>query len=170
MGKHSNSQAIAVLATTLFLIRSTVVQAQLPDPVSIWRFEEGIGETAVDTGLGGHHGALVGDVAFVQDEERGLVLEFGTNESYVDTNAWITELGGADFSMAAWILAYQEGSAIVAKTNSDRAWSFHEKQFYLSAGTEQGAPVAGGVHFYGNQAGEIWGPPPSTPARGTMSV
>jgi len=99
-------------------------------------------------------------VAFVQDEERGLVLEFGTNESYVDTNAWITELGGADFSMAAWILAYQEGSAIVAKTNSDRAWSFHEKQFYLSAGTEQGAPVAGGVHFYGNQAGEIWGATP----------
>jgi hypothetical protein len=75
----------------------------------------------------------------------------------VETNAWITDLGNADFSVAAWIKTGQDGVAIIGKSNGDRDWSFHEKQFYLSAGTEQGTPVAGGVHFYGSQAGEIWG-------------
>ncbi|NQV33333.1 MAG: discoidin domain-containing protein [Phycisphaeraceae bacterium] len=157
MCKHSNFQANSVLATLLCIICSTAVQAELPDPVSIWRFEEGSGQSAADTGVGGFHGTLVGNVAFVQDEERGSVLEFGTNESFVDTHAWITDVGDADFSMAAWIQTSRDGIAIVGKSNGDRDWSFHEKQFYLSAGTEQGAPVAGGVHFYGNQAGEIWG-------------
>ncbi|HUV63923.1 MAG TPA: LamG-like jellyroll fold domain-containing protein, partial [Sedimentisphaerales bacterium] len=78
-------------------------------------------------------------------------------ESYVETNAWITEMGIADFSISAWIQTREQGAAILGKSNGDRSWSFHEKQFYLSAGTEQGQPVAGGVHFYGNQAGEIWG-------------
>ncbi|MCP4453172.1 MAG: hypothetical protein GY809_17055, partial [Planctomycetes bacterium] len=63
----------------------------------------------------------------------------------------------ADFSMAAWIQTSKDGVPIVGKSNGDRDWSFHEKQFYLSPGTEQGQPVAGGAHFYGNQAGEIWG-------------
>ena len=160
MCKHFNSHTIVILTSILCLICSSVLQAQLPDPVSIWRFEEGSGKTAVDLGTGGHHGTLVGDVFFTQDEERGSVLAFGTGESYVDTHAGITELGGADFSMAAWIQTFQDGAAIVGKTNGDRTWSFHEKQFYLSPGTEQGSPVAGGVHFYGNQAGEIWGATP----------
>ena len=69
-------------------------------------------------------------------------------------------MGTADFSIAAWIQTNLEGAAIVGKSNGDRSWSFHEKQFYLSQGNEQGAPVAGGVHFYGNQAGEIWGNTP----------
>jgi len=75
----------------------------------------------------------------------------------VDTNAWIAELGTADFSIIAWIKTRDAGAAILGKGNEDRNWDFHEKQFYLSAGTEQGQPVAGGLHFYGNQAGEIWG-------------
>ncbi len=157
MFKHLDFQTHTVLATVLLIICSPAVQAKLPDPISIWRFEEGSGRTAVDTAAGGHHGALVGDVFFMQDEDRGSVLEFGTRESYVDTHAWITDMGNADFSMAAWIRTSQNGAAIVGKSNGDRDWSFHEKQFYLSAGTEQGTPVAGGVHFYGNQAGEIWG-------------
>jgi hypothetical protein len=163
MCKHFNSQTTVVLASILCFVFGSIVQAALPDPISMWRFEEGSGETAVDAGIGGHHGTLVGDVSFVQDEERGSVLEFGTSESYIDTHAGITELGNADFSMAAWIHTFQDGAAIVGKTNDDREWSFHEKQFYLSAGTEQGAPVAGGAHFYGNQAGEIWG---ATPVNG----
>jgi len=123
----------------------------------MWRFEEGSGEIAADSGVGGHAGILTGNVAFVDDADRGSVLEFGSGESYVDTEAWITEMGDAHFSIAAWIQTGQQGAAIVGKSNGDRDWSFHEKQFYLSTGSEQGAPVAGGVHFYGNQAGEIWG-------------
>ena len=149
MCKRFSFQTNAVLATLLCFICSTAVQAELPDPISLWRFEEGKGKTAVDTGPGGFHGTLVGDVAFVEDDERGSVLEFGTKESFVDTNAWITDMGNADFSMAAWIQTSKAGTAIVGKSNGDRNWSFHEKQFYLSAGTEQGQPVAGGVHFYG---------------------
>jgi hypothetical protein len=165
MGQYIHAQKAAVLTIFHCFICCTAVQAQLPDPVSMWRFEEGSGNTAVDTGAGGYHGRLVGDVFFVQDDERGSVLEFGSSESYVDTNAWVAEFGNADFSMAAWINTYREGTPIVGKSNGDRDWSFHEKQFYLSAGTEQGTPVAGGAHFYGNQAGEIWGATPVNTGR-----
>jgi hypothetical protein len=149
-----------ILAMAICLTCSGIVAAQLPEPVSFWRFEEGSGSTTADLGTGRHPGTLVGDVAFVNDPERGTVLEFGTGESYVETNAWITELATADFSMAAWIRTTEQGVAIVGKSNADRTWQFHEKQFYLSNGLEQGQPVAGGVHFYGNQGGEIWGNTP----------
>ncbi len=152
-----SSISFRCLAVALCLACSVVAQAQLPEPVSFWRFEEGSGSTTGDIGTGGHPGILVGNVAFVDDPERGMVLKFGPGRSYVETNAWITELGTADFSIAAWIQTRDEGAAIVGKTDGDREWEFHEKQFYLSAGSEQGQPVAGGVHFYGNQAGEIWG-------------
>ena len=147
MCKNPNSPISSVLASVICLSCITVARAQLPAPVSMWRFEEGIGGTTADTGIGGHHGTLVGNVAFVEDADRGSVLEFGASESYVDTNAWITEMGDAHFSIAAWIQTREEGAAIVGKSNGDRYWSFHEKQFYLSTGSEQGAPVAGGVHF-----------------------
>lgn len=152
-----SSISFRCLAVAICLVCTVVAQAQLPEPVSFWRFEEGSGGTTADIGTGGHPGILVGNVAFVDDPERGTVLEFGPGRSYVETNAWITELGTADFSIAAWIQTREEGAAIVGKTDGDRDWDFHEKQFYLSAGSEQGQPVAGGVHFYGNQAGEIWG-------------
>ena len=113
-------QANVVFVTLLSLLFAVTVQAQLPDPVSLWRFEEGDGKTAADTGVGGFHGVLVGNVYFVEDVERGSVLEFGTNDSYVDTSAFITELGDADFSMAAWILTSQDGAPIVGKSNGDR--------------------------------------------------
>jgi len=160
MCKNRNSLRFFVLASVICLTCVAVAPAKLPDPVSLWRFEEGIGSITADSGTGGHHGILVGNVTFVDDAERGSVLEFGPSESYVETNAWITEMGDADFSIAAWIQTREDGVAIVGKSNGDRSWSFHEKQFYLSAGTEQGQPVAGGVHFYGNQAGEIWGATP----------
>ncbi len=147
---------LAVIITT-GLTCSTVVEAQVRDPVSFWRFEEGKGVTTADIGFGGHRGTLVGNVGFVKDGDRGSVLEFGAGDSYVETNAWITELGTANFSITAWIKTREMGVAILGKSNGDRSWDFHEKQFYLSAGTEQGTPIKGGVHFYGNQAGEIWG-------------
>ena len=160
MCKNPNSLTSSVLLSVICLACITAAGAKLPDPVSMWRFEEGSGGMTADTGIGGHPGMLVGEVAFVDDVERGSVLEFGAGESYVETNAWITEMGIADFSIAAWIRTDGQGAAIVGKSNGDRSWSFHEKQFYLSTGSEQGAPVAGGVHFYGNQAGEIWGSTP----------
>ena len=160
MCKNPNSLTSSVLVSVICLACITAAGAKLPDPVSMWRFEEGSGGMTADTGIGGHPGMLVGEVAFVDDVERGSVLEFGAGESYVETNAWITEMGIADFSIAAWIRTDGQGAAIVGKSNGDRSWSFHEKQFYLSTGSEQGAPVAGGVHFYGNQAGEIWGSTP----------
>ena len=145
------------LVLVICLTYGALVEAQLPEPVSFWRFEEGSGGTTADVGIGQHPGTLVGNVTFVNDDERGSVLQFGAGRSYVETNAWVAELGTADFSIAAWIQTRDEGAAILGKSNGDRQWDFHEKQFYLSAGTEQGQPVAGGVHFYGNQAGEIWG-------------
>ncbi|MCP4453809.1 MAG: hypothetical protein GY809_20295, partial [Planctomycetes bacterium] len=117
MSKHSRSRTNMVLAALICCICSAAVQAELPDPVSLWRFEEGTGQSAADTGTGGFHGTLVGNVIFVEDEERGSVLEFGTNESFVDTNAWITDVGDADFSMAAWIQTSQDGAPIVGKSN-----------------------------------------------------
>jgi hypothetical protein len=134
-----------------------VVEAEVRDPVSFWRFEESRGVATADIGFGGYRGTLVGSVGFVKDAERGSVLEFGGGDGYVETQAWITELGPASFSIMAWIKTREAGVAILGKSNGDRAWSFHEKQFYVSAGTEQGQPIKGGVHFYGNQAGEIWG-------------
>jgi len=160
MCKNSNSLIYSVLASVICLACTTVARAQLPDPVSMWRFEEGSGTTTADAGTGGHHGTLVGDVIFVNDPDRGSVLEFGTSEGYVETNAWITELGGADFSVAAWIKTREQGMPLIGKSNGDRSWDYHEKQFYIGAGTEQGTPVAGAVHFYGNQAGENWGESP----------
>ena len=157
MCKNPKFLMSSVLASVVCLACVAVAPAQLPEPVSMWRFEEGSGGMTADTGIGGHHGLLVGNVAFVDDVDRGSVLEFGASESYVETNAWITEMGDASFSIAAWIQTREEGVAIVGKSNGDRSWSFHEKQFYISTGSEQGQPVAGGVHFYGNQAGEIWG-------------
>ena len=157
MWKIKNPLIPLGLGSMICLVCVTAAKAQLPKPASMWRFEEGSGKTTVDAGTGGHRGTLVGNVVFVNDSERGSVLEFGAGESYIETNAWITEMGTADFSIAAWIQTREDGVAILGKSNGDRTWSFHEKQFYLSAGTEQGQPVAGGVHFYGNQAGEIWG-------------
>ena len=111
MVKHFDFPTHAILAAAFFLVCGSAVQAILPDPTRRGRVVEGRGRTAVDTGAGGHHGALVGDVFFVQDEERGSVLEFGTRESYVDTHAWITDMGNADFSMAAWISAWAANRA-----------------------------------------------------------
>lgn len=155
-----SSTSLRCLVVGICLACSAAVQAQRPEPVGFWRFEEGSGGTTADIGTGGHPGTLVGNVSFVDDDDRGTVLEFGPGTSYVETNAGITELGTADFSIAAWILTREQGAAIVGKSDGDRQWDFHEKQFYLSAGTEQGQPVAGGAHFYGNQAGEIWGETP----------
>ena len=157
MCKKTNSLISFVLATVVCLALCTVAQAQLTEPVSFWRFEEGSGVTTADIGTGGHTGTLIGDVVFVEDEERGSVLKFGTGDGYVETNAWITELGTADFSVAAWIKTREQGMPIIGKSNGDRTWNFHEKQFYIGAGTEQGTPTAGAVHFYGNQAAEMWG-------------
>ena len=157
MCKKANYLISFVLATVVCVAWCTVAQAQLPEPVSLWRFEEGSGVTTADIGTGGYTGTLMGDVVFVDDAERGSVLKFGTGEGYVETNAWITELGGADFSVAAWIKTREQGMPIIGKSNGDRSWDFHEKQFYIGAGTEQGTPTAGAVHFYGNQAGENWG-------------
>ena len=152
----SSFVSIAIICLTW----STVVEAEVRDPVSFWRFEEGKGFTTADIGFGNHPGTLVGSVAFVNDADRGSVLEFGMGDSYVDTNAWITELGPADFSITAWIKTREPGVAILGKSNGDKNWAFHEKQFYLSNGTEQGTPVVGGVHFYGSGAAEIWGATP----------
>jgi hypothetical protein len=101
---------------------SMVVEAQVRDPVSFWRFQEGKGVTTADIGFGGHRGTLVGNVAFAKDAERGSVLEFGMGDSYVETNAWIAELGTADFSIIAWIKTRDAGAAILGKGNGDRNW------------------------------------------------
>ena len=143
MCKKANYLISFVLATVVCVAWCTVAQAQLPEPVSLWRFEEGSGVTTADIGTGGYTGTLMGDVVFVDDAERGSVLKFGTGEGYVETNAWITELGGADFSVAAWIKTREQGMPIIGKSNGDRSWDFHEKQFYIGAGTEQGTPTAG---------------------------
>ncbi len=87
MCKKMNSLIAFVLVSVVCLAFGTVVQAQLPEPVSFWRFEEGSGGTAEDIGAGVHPGTLVGNVAFMKDAERGSVLEFGAGESYVETNA-----------------------------------------------------------------------------------
>jgi len=71
------SVSCCVWIALICLTCSTVVEAEVRDPVSFWRFEEGKGVTTADIGFGGHRGTLVGNVAFAKDAERGSVLEFG---------------------------------------------------------------------------------------------
>ena len=154
MYRNPNSLISLVLVSVVCLAFGTVVQAQLPEPVSFWRFEEGSGDTTEDIGTGVNPGTLVGSVAFVKDPERGSVLEFGTGESYVETNAWITELGDADFSIAAWIKTTLDGATIVSKSSMDKSWSNMEKKLYIAGGG--GAPT-GAVSYVGYACEFLWG-------------
>ena len=75
-----------------------------------WRFDDGDGNTAIDTGTGGNDGTLVGDTAWVLDDpNRGICLDFDGVGDYVKTADTTNGLDFApnSFSVSVWINAEQ---------------------------------------------------------------
>lgn len=109
-------------------------QTGAPALVGYWPMNEGAGSTTADLSYQHNDGTLV-NTTWVQDPQRGTVLEFdGTG--YVDIPSGVTELGDGDFSIAAWIKTPSSGAvALLSKSDNDSSWEYREKQFYLAGGT-----------------------------------
>ena len=145
MYRKPNFPILFVLALVLCLAWSTVVRAELPKPVSFWRFE---GNTA-DSVKGGNNGVLKGTAALVTDAERGNCLQLD-GEGYVDIPSGVTELGAADFTIAAWIKTTEVGIPILSKSNGNTEWEEREKEFYIADSESSEGESDGTVEYVGN--------------------
>jgi PKD repeat protein len=79
-----------------------------PKPlVGHWRFEEGQGATATDSGIGGNDGTLMGDPKWVPGKIENYALDFDGAGDYVKTQDTTNGLDFApgSFSVSAWINA-----------------------------------------------------------------
>jgi len=101
---------------------TTVPEVAVTDPelVGWWTLDEGVGATAVDWSGHGNHGALIGDLQWI-DGYHGGALEFDGDDDYVDCGsgsslnitdavtvaAWVRLAGSAD---ARKIAGNQDGS------------------------------------------------------------
>ena len=74
-------------------------------PVGQWTFDEQQGMIAGDTGTGGNDCNLVGDTAWVIDQQRGSCLDFDGDGDYIKSEDTTNGLDFApgSFSAAAWI-------------------------------------------------------------------
>jgi hypothetical protein len=144
-------QLLAVVVLAVFTFGSNPVRAQ----VGLWQFEEGAGALTADGSTAGNDAALVGGTAFADDAERGAVMSFdGTG--YVETGAFVTEMGEADWTCAFWVKIAQGGGAIFSKQSDDADYVRIEKQLYVSAGPPGDNVLApGAIVFTGNGAGNI---------------
>jgi len=123
------------MVLTLCLAWSTASQAALPDPVGYWRFNGNYN----DEGTCGHNGTASSPshVSIVSDTDRGQVVQLD-GAGWVNINHGVTELGNADFSIAAWIkwtggtITTQAGGCIVSKSDGDGVWESMEKQLYIN--------------------------------------
>jgi len=128
----------------------TVTLKDLPQLVGLWRFEEGSGVKAADDSPADNDGTLVGGAGFLNDPERGSVMSFD-GSGWVDTGAFVTELGNADFSYAVWLKTTQAGGVMISKQSNDDAWWWSEKKLYISPGPggDGGGSPAGAVSTVG---------------------
>jgi len=78
-----------------------------PIPVGHWSFDDGQGTIALDTGLGGNHGMLAGDVTWAAGKAGSSSLDFDGDGDYVKTQDIARRLDFApgSFSVSAWISA-----------------------------------------------------------------
>jgi len=156
MCKKSNFGVLLVLATALCLAWTTFVHAEIPKAVGFWRFE---GDTT-DSGTGGNNGILKGTAALVTDPERGKCLELD-GDGYVDIPSGVTELGAADFTLAAWLKTTRTGVPIVSKSNGNAEWEEKEKELYVADSAISEGENDGTVEYVGFACDWVRG---STPA------
>ncbi len=118
-----------------------------------WNFDEGAGNTAADGSGLGNDGSLSG-AEWVEDEgDRASVLEFD-GDSWVSMDAFVVEMGDADFTYSAWLKTDVPGGVILSKQNDNEEWEEAEKKFYVSPGIDGGDEVEIGP---GNIATVGWG-------------
>ncbi|MHC4425838.1 MAG: LamG domain-containing protein, partial [Planctomycetota bacterium] len=144
MCRKPSLSILFVSAAILCLAWGTVARSQVPDPVSLWRFE---GDTT-DSGTGGNDGTLEGTAALVTDPERGLCLELDGN-GWVSTDAWVAELAEADFTIAAWIQTSEVSLCILSKCDGDSSWEELEKQWYVNEEDTGEGGIDGSVDYVG---------------------
>ena len=145
MCRRVNYPIIFAFALLLCLVWSTASWADVPKPVGFWRFE---GNTA-DSGSGGNNGTLKGTAAIVADPQRGKCLKLD-GKGYVDIPSGVTELGNADFTIAAWIKTTKNGIPILSKSNGNGEWEVREKELYIANSDISEADNDGTVEYVGH--------------------
>ncbi len=145
MCRKLNFPILFVLALVLCLAWSTVGRAEIPKPVGFWRFE---GNTA-DSGRGGNNGVLKGSAKLAVDEQRGRCLQLD-GDGYVDIPSGVTELGAADFTIAAWIKTGEIGVPILSKSNGNTEWEESEKELYVADSASSEGDNNGTVEYVGD--------------------
>ncbi len=145
MRRRLNFPILIVLALLLCLVCSSIGRAEVPKAVGFWRFE---GNTA-DSGSGGNNGTLKGTAAIVADPQRGKCLKLDGN-GYMDIPSGVTELGNADFTIAAWIKTTNNGVPILSKSNGNTEWEESEKELYVADSEISEADNDGTVEYVGH--------------------
>jgi len=136
---------IVVPALLLCLIWSSIGRAEVPKAVGFWRFE---GNTA-DSGSGNNNGILKGTAAIADDPQRGKCLKLD-GDGYVDIASGVTELGGADFTIAVWIKTTNNGVPILSKSNGNSEWEVMEKELYVADSEISEGDNDGTVEYVGH--------------------
>jgi len=113
--------------------------------VGFWRFEV----DAADLASGGNNGVLKGTAELAVDEQRGKCLKLD-GDGYVDIPSGVTELGAADFTIAAWIKTGEIGVPILSKSNGNTEWEVREKEFYVADSETSEADNDGTVEYVGH--------------------
>jgi len=106
---------------------TTLPEIPIDDPslVGWWKFDEGMGETAVDWSGQGNHGALQGDPQWVIGQVGGA-LEFDGSGDFVDCGANTVFNIDTNISVMCWIKVRRfnrNWQAVV--TQGDNSWRLH---------------------------------------------
>jgi hypothetical protein len=141
-----------VLTLALCLVWSADARAEIPQAVGFWRLEA----NTTDSGTGHNTGTLQGTAAFVRDSEHGNCLELH-GDGYVNIPSGVTELGDADFTIAAWIKTAKIGVPILSKCNGNGEWEENEKEFYVADSDTSEFENDGTPEYVGNACDWIRG-------------
>ncbi|MHC4504069.1 MAG: LamG-like jellyroll fold domain-containing protein, partial [Planctomycetota bacterium] len=125
-----------------------------PGLVGWWSFEGDAGTVAHDSSGRGNHGTIHG--ATWTEGRIGGALAFD-GKSYVDIDSGVTELGGDDYTIAAWVMTDTNGGTILSKSNNDNRWERCEKKLYISKSGGPNQKPVGSVVWVGNAADWISG-------------
>jgi hypothetical protein len=106
---------------------TTLPEIPIDDPTLVgwWKFDEGMGDVAVDWSGQGNHGALEGDPQWVPGQVGGA-LEFNGTDDFVDCGANEVFNIDTNITVMAWIrihLLNKAWQAIV--TQGDDSWRLH---------------------------------------------
>jgi hypothetical protein len=142
----------AVWIAVLCIVGCSAAEAEIPRPVGFWRFEENTN----DSGSAHNNGALKGTAALGADPQLGNCLELD-GEGYMAIPSGVTELGDADFTIAAWIKTAEIGVSILSKSNGDTEWEEAEKEVYVADSDSSEADNDGTVEMVGHSAAWIRG-------------